>query len=50
MFFGDLAIQPWSHIFILVFTSAKETDSNLKENKVLLCKKYDCIDDQAKID
>ena len=38
MLFGDMAIQPWSHIFILVFTSAKDSASNLKKNKVM--KKY----------
>ena len=37
MFFGDLAIHPWSHIFILVLTSAKYMAANLKKIK------YDCV-------
>ena len=50
MFFGDLAIQPWSQIFILVFTSEKYMAANLKKNEVWLCKKYDYTDNQSKID
>ena len=38
MFFVDMDIHPWSHIFILVFTSAKDNAANLKKNH-----KYDDV-------